>query len=44
MGLDAKNAIENGKTALGIEFGSTRGQLISSPAAPEPVASNSPLA
>lgn len=24
MGLDAKNAIENGRTALGIEFGSTR--------------------
>jgi len=24
MALDAKNAIENGKTALGIEFGSTR--------------------
>lgn len=24
MGLDAKNAIESGKTALGIEFGSTR--------------------
>ena len=24
MGLDAKNAIENGRTALGIELGSTR--------------------
>lgn len=24
MGLDAKSAIENGRTALGIEFGSTR--------------------
>ncbi len=24
MGLDGKNAIESGRTALGIEFGSTR--------------------